>query len=103
MRPMSAGSSGLRPASGRSSATLLLAIWPQLGRNSRAGASQIILRWHIQNGTIAIPKSASEQRMSENIDLFDFALPADELTAIDALDKGADGRVGPDPDTYEGV
>ena len=57
----------------------------------------------MQHGTIAIPKSASGQCMCENIDLFDFALSADEVTAIDALDKGADGRVGPDPDTYEGV
>lgn len=40
--------------------------------------------------------------MAENIDVFDFQLDADEITAIDALDKGESGRVGPNPDTYEG-
>jgi 2,5-diketo-D-gluconate reductase A len=65
--------------------------------------AQVILRWHMQHGVIAIPKSASQQRMAENIDVFNFELSPDEVASIDALDKGASGRVGPDPDTYEGV
>ena len=65
--------------------------------------AQVILRWHIQHGTIAIPKSAKPERMAENFDIFDFALTADQITAIDQLDRGADGRVGPNPDNYEGV
>jgi 2,5-diketo-D-gluconate reductase A len=65
--------------------------------------AQVILRWHMQHGVIAIPKSASPQRMTENASIFDFELSGDEIVAIDALDRGAAGRVGPNPDTYEGV
>jgi 2,5-diketo-D-gluconate reductase A len=65
--------------------------------------AQVILRWHVQHGHIAIPKSAQPQRMKDNIGVFDFALNDQDIAAIDALDKGADGRVGPNPDTYEGV
>jgi 2,5-diketo-D-gluconate reductase A len=65
--------------------------------------AQVILRWHVQHGHIAIPKSARPQRMSDNIGVFDFALSVEDIAAIDTLDKGADGRVGPNPDTYEGV
>jgi 2,5-diketo-D-gluconate reductase A len=65
--------------------------------------AQVILRWHLQHGTITIPKSANPQRMADNINVFDFELSSDEIAAIDGLDRGADGRVGPNPDTYEGV
>jgi len=64
---------------------------------------QVILRWHMQHGIITIPKSANPQRMAENLDVFDFELTDEEITAIDALDRGVDGRVGPNPDTYEDV
>ncbi len=65
--------------------------------------AQVILRWHMQHGTVAIPKSARPERMAENFDVFDFELSTEEIAKIDALDRGPDGRVGPDPDTYEGV
>jgi 2,5-diketo-D-gluconate reductase A len=64
--------------------------------------AQIILRWHIQRADIAIPKSVRPERMRENIDIFDFNLGDDEMAAIDALDRGDAGRVGPHPGTYEG-
>jgi 2,5-diketo-D-gluconate reductase A len=41
--------------------------------------------------------------MAENLDIFDFELTAEDISAINALDRGPDGRVGPNPDTYEGV
>jgi 2,5-diketo-D-gluconate reductase A len=65
--------------------------------------AQILLRWQMQHGHIAIPKSARPERMAQNIDIFDFTLDASEMAAIDALDKGEAGRVGPNPDTYDGV
>lgn len=65
--------------------------------------AQVILRWHMQQGIIAIPKSARPERMAENLDIYDFDLTAEEITAINGLDRGADGRVGPNPDTYDGV
>ena len=58
--------------------------------------AQVMLRWHLQQGRSAIPKSTNPTRIAENFDVFDFELAAQELTAIDALDSGV--RSGPDPD-----
>jgi 2,5-diketo-D-gluconate reductase A len=65
--------------------------------------AQVVLRWHMQHGHIAIPKSSRRERMEENLNVFDFELTAEEIATIDALDKGENGRVGPNPDTYEGI
>ncbi|MGW7695124.1 aldo/keto reductase [Streptomyces asiaticus] len=59
--------------------------------------AQIVLRWHIEHGLSAIPKSVTPHRIAENIGIFDFALTADETAAVDALDTGLRG--GPDPDS----
>src|SRR5688500_7904348 len=61
--------------------------------------AQVVLRWHIEHGVSATPKSVKPQRVAENIDLFDFALAPDEVTAIDALDTGVRG--GPDPELVD--
>ena len=58
--------------------------------------AQVMLRWHLQQGRSAIPKSTNPGRIAENFDVFDFELSADELSRIDALDRGV--RNGPDPD-----
>ena len=58
--------------------------------------AQVMLRWHLQQGRSAIPKSTNAERIAENFDVFDFELTAAELAAIDALDTGV--RSGPDPD-----
>ncbi|MBW3087595.1 aldo/keto reductase [Bifidobacterium sp. 82T24] len=60
--------------------------------------AQVILRWHIENGTIIIPKSTHRERQIENASLFDFALTAEEHAAIDALDGPT--RAGHDPRTF---
>jgi diketogulonate reductase-like aldo/keto reductase len=57
--------------------------------------AQIVLRWHIEQGLCAIPKSVKPHRIAENIDIFDFQLTPDEVAAIDALDTGVRG--GPEP------
>ena len=62
--------------------------------------AQVVLRWHIQRGSIVFPKSTTPSRIEENFELFDFELDADEVDAIAALDKGEDGRTGPNPDTF---
>ncbi|MFG3343936.1 aldo/keto reductase [Streptomyces sp. NPDC048018] len=59
--------------------------------------AQVVLRWHLQLGNVVIPKSVTPARIRENIDVFDFALSADEMTAVATLDRGL--RTGPDPDT----
>jgi 2,5-diketo-D-gluconate reductase A len=62
---------------------------------------QVILRWHVQLGSLAIPKSATAERQRQNLDVFGFELSDDEMAAIATLDR-ADGRLfGGDPDTHE--
>lgn len=63
--------------------------------------SQVTLRWHVQRGDIVFPKTMSTERMAENFAIFDFELSADEVAAIDGLDKAEDGRTGPNPDTFD--
>jgi 2,5-diketo-D-gluconate reductase A len=58
--------------------------------------AQIIIRWHLDEGLIAIPKTARRERLSENFDVFGFTLDAGDRAAIAALDR-PDGRIGPDP------
>jgi 2,5-diketo-D-gluconate reductase A len=65
--------------------------------------AQVVLRWHIQRGDIVFPKSVTEQRIKDNFALFDFELGEDDLSAISGLDKGEDGRTGPNPDTFDYV
>lgn len=62
--------------------------------------AQVILRWHIQRGDIVFPKSVTPSRMKENFELFDFELEQGAIDDISALDRGEDGRTGPNPDTF---
>ncbi|MFK0136291.1 aldo/keto reductase [Streptomyces murinus] len=61
--------------------------------------AQVVLRWHVQQGTIVIPKSVTPSRIKENIEVFDFSLDAEDLAAIGALNE--DRRIGPDPATFD--
>jgi diketogulonate reductase-like aldo/keto reductase len=61
--------------------------------------AQIVLRWHIQQGNVVIPKSVTPSRIRENIDVFDFSLDAEDIAAISALNE--DRRLGPDPATFD--
>jgi diketogulonate reductase-like aldo/keto reductase len=70
----------------------LLAIAREHGKS----AAQVMLRWHLQEGRSAIPKSVKPARIAENFDVFDFELSPEQLAAIDALETGARG--GPEPD-----
>jgi diketogulonate reductase-like aldo/keto reductase len=71
---------------------------PVIGAIAKAhgkSPAQVMLRWGLQEGRSVIPKSTKPARIAENIDVFDFALSADEIAAIDGLDTGRRG--GPDP------
>ena len=50
--------------------------------------TQIVLRWHVQLGLVAIPRSSNPGRIAENIDIFDFELTEQEMSKISALDRG---------------
>ena len=58
--------------------------------------AQVVLRWEIDLGVVAIPRSSNPERLAQNIDIFDFTLTADEIAAISALDTGAEKRVDSD-------
>jgi 2,5-diketo-D-gluconate reductase A len=62
---------------------------------------QVILRWHVQLGSLPIPKSASPERQRQNLDLFGFELTDDEVDAISALADPAGRLFGGDPETHE--
>ena len=57
---------------------------------------QVALRWHIELGIVAIPRSSNPHRIAQNIDIFDFTLTSDEVAAISALDNGAEQGVDSD-------
>ena len=59
---------------------------------------QVVIRWHLQLGNIVIPKSVTPERITENIDVFDFTLTGEDMAAIESLDAGE--RIGPDPETF---
>lgn len=63
--------------------------------------AQAVLRWHVQEGRIVIPKSVDPARMASNLDLFGFELSDDDLAAISGLER--DNRLYPDPYTFEGT
>ncbi|WP_104089045.1 aldo/keto reductase [Arthrobacter sp. GMC3] len=62
--------------------------------------AQVILRWHLHQGRIIIPKSVTPSRIAENLDILDFTLSVAELASLDALER--DGRTGPHPATFNG-
>ncbi len=70
----------------------------RLAAKHRRTPAQIVIRWHLDEGLVAIPKTARRERLAENFDVFGFALDIEDRAAIDGLDR-ADGRIGPDPMT----
>jgi 2,5-diketo-D-gluconate reductase A len=75
---------------------VIAAVAEKVGRSP----AQVVLRWHIQRGSIVFPKSTTPARIRENLELFDYELDPDDVAKIDARDRGEAGRRGPDPDTF---
>ncbi|HLW08344.1 MAG TPA: aldo/keto reductase, partial [Marinilabiliaceae bacterium] len=61
--------------------------------------AQLVLRWNLQKGVITIPKSANNERIVSNSEIFDFSISEEDMKFIDKLDRGM--RVGPDPDNFD--
>ncbi len=72
---------------------VVIALADELGRTP----AQVIIRWHLQQGRVAIPRSSNPERIAENFDVFDFELDAEQMARIDGLDSG--NRRGSHPDT----
>jgi len=77
----------------------ITAIAERLGRTP----AQVVLRWHLQRRSIVFPKSTTPSRIEENFALFDFELEPGDVAAIEALDRGEEGRSGPHPDRFDYV
>ncbi len=76
-----------------------------IGRIAKAhgkSPAQVIIRWHLQEGLVVIPKSVTPDRIRDNLDVFDFRLSDDEMTAIARLDR-PDGRTGSDPASFNSL
>ncbi|WBB70712.1 aldo/keto reductase [Micromonospora sp. WMMD812] len=71
----------------------------QIGRTP----AQVVLRWHVQRGDVIFPKSTTPARIEENFQLFDFELDDAAMERISSLDRGAAGRQGGNPDTFDYV
>jgi diketogulonate reductase-like aldo/keto reductase len=69
-----------------------------LAAQKERSPAQVVLRWHMQLGNIAIPKSVTPARIRENTGIFDFTLDEDEMRQVSQLATGE--RIGPDPDTF---
>ncbi|HEX7354217.1 MAG TPA: aldo/keto reductase [Mycobacteriales bacterium] len=61
-------------------------------------AGQVVLRWHLQLGNVVIPKSVTPERITSNIDVFDFELSPDDMAVLSSMSEP--GRLGPDPDSF---
>jgi methylglyoxal/glyoxal reductase len=71
----------------------------QIAEKHGKSSAQVILRWHLQNDVVIIPKSVHANRIKENADLFNFELSTDDMKHIDDLNQ--DERFGPDPDNFD--
>ena len=83
---------------GRKSDLLTDAAVDEIARRHGVENTQVVLRWHVQLGAVAIPKSSDAQRQRSNLDVFGFELSEDEMAQVSALDRG---RQSHDPDTHE--
>jgi 2,5-diketo-D-gluconate reductase A len=70
-----------------------------IGERHGKTAAQVVLRWHLEQGNIVIPKSVTPERIRQNLDVFDFTLDDVDITAIGTLNAGE--RTGKDPDDLD--
>ncbi len=70
----------------------------EIAAKHRKTPAQVVIRWHLDSGLIAIPKTVRSERLKENIGALDFKLDGDDMQRIEALDSPS-GRMGPDPAT----
>jgi 2,5-diketo-D-gluconate reductase A len=78
---------------------VITAIAERVGRTP----AQVVLRWHLQRGSVVFPKSMTPSRIEENFRLFDFELDAGAMDQITGLDRGEEGRTGPHPARFDFV
>lgn len=85
---------------GQGNALLAEPVITRLAEKHGKTAGQVVLRWHVQLGLVAIPKSASATRLRENLDIFDFTLDESDLATLITLDQGPGAGVDSDVDGH---
>lgn len=84
---------------GQGGALLSQPLISQIASKHGKTAAQIILRWHVQNGHVVIPRSSNPERIAQNLDVFDFVLDEQDLQGLAHIPQT--GRLGPNPDTFD--
>lgn len=72
---------------------------PAIAETARRHAktpAQVVLRWHVQQGLVPIPKTSKPERLTENLDVFDFELTSEDMDELGALDRRGEGAVDSD-------
>ena len=86
------------PIGGSGSELLSDPVIEKIAKKHDKSSAQVIIRWHIQSGLIVIPKSIHDERIKENIDVFDFELDERDMEEIEFMNTNT--RQGPDPSTF---
>ncbi len=84
------------PLGGKESNLLDNPVLTELGEKHGKSAAQVMIRWHLQQNLIPLPKSSKPERARQNFDVWDFTLSSDDIARIDALDR-PDGKTLPHP------
>lgn len=69
----------------------------EIAAKHHATPAQVVIAWHLAIGNVVIPKSVTESRIQENFAALNITLDATDVEALNGLDRGAEGRIGPDP------
>jgi len=72
----------------------------EIAKKHNKSVAQVVIRWHVEQGNVVIPKSVTPSRLSENLDVYDFTLDHEDWDLIATLENGT--RTGDDPDLYNG-
>lgn len=81
------------PLGGQGAGVLVEPVVAEVAERVGRTPGQVVLRWHVQQGLVVIPKSASPERMRENLAIFDFELSASDMAALATLSQGPDAGV----------
>ncbi|HVG48903.1 MAG TPA: aldo/keto reductase, partial [Rubellimicrobium sp.] len=85
------------PLGGEGAAVLREPVVTEIAARLGRTPAQVVIRWHLQQDLIVLPKTADPARAAENVDVWDFTLSPEDMTRIDALDR-PDGKTLPQPE-----
>ncbi len=84
------------PIGGAGTGVLKEPVVRELAERHGRTPAQVVLRWHVQLGLVAVPKSSDPDRLRQNLEVFDFALTDEEMARVSALDRGEDAATDSD-------